>query len=152
MKKILIAEDKGHVKNFLKIIFRLSGYKKLYFAKSGESCVRKMRRLKPDITLLNIDIPGKISGLNVLNVIRNEFSINSCRVILISDKINKKRQNELLKIGASDLITTPLKPVDVISKVENYIGKASERFKNNTESFVSFSPPVFQPVVYSERV
>lgn len=152
MKKILIAENEGNVRNLLKIIFRLSGYKNLYFAKSGESCLRKMRRLKPDITLLNIDIQGKISGVNVLNTIKNEFSINFCNVILLSDKIDKKKQNELLKMGASDLIITPLKPVDVIIKVEKYIGKVSDRFKNNTESFVSFSPPVFRPVVYSERV
>ncbi|MCK4888356.1 MAG: response regulator [Candidatus Aminicenantes bacterium] len=152
MKKILIAEDKGHARNLLKVIFRLSGYKKLYFAKSGESCVRKMRRLKPDIILLNIDIPGKISGVNVIDTIKKESSTCSCNIILLSDKIDKKRQKELLKTGASDLITTPLKPVDVISKVENCIGKVSNRFKSNKENFVSFSPPVFQPVVYSERV
>ena len=152
MKKILIAENNENVRNLLKIIFRLSGYKNLYFAKSGESCIRKIRRLKPDMTLLNIDIPGKIIGLSLIDTIKKESSTPSCNIILLSDKIDKKRKKELLKTGALDLITTPLNPVDVIRKVENCIGKVSNRLKSNTENIISFSPPVFQPVVYSERV
>ncbi len=149
MKKILIVEDKKKLRDLLKLIFRLSGYKKLYYASNSEECVKKMKRLNPDITLLDVDATGKMDIVSALSSIRNQPSISSSNVILFS----KNKKKELIGEGASDLISGPIKPLELISIVEHMIGKRDvDMPQNRTEEIVTYAPASFTPQAYSQRI
>jgi two-component system nitrate/nitrite response regulator NarP len=81
MTSILIADDHPMIAQALEMLLRGTAYIIAGRARSGEETLDQVQRLKPDILLLDVNMPGK-SGIDVLRRIRREDSRR--RVILLT--------------------------------------------------------------------
>ena len=126
--KILIADDHDLIRQGLKSIlgyehdFNIAGE-----AKNGEEVLTLIKVYKPDVLLMDINMPIK-SGLEVLRELRHEaFPV---RVILLTVESDKKTILEAIEIGADGYIlkgSNTAELVDGIRRVcndENYIDKS----------------------------
>ncbi|MFZ2071390.1 MAG: response regulator [Halobacteriota archaeon] len=75
MHKIMVADDKVVIAAQLEELLTSLGYEVVGKAYSGESAVEKARRLRPDLILMDIAIPGKIDGINAAETIKTELDI-----------------------------------------------------------------------------
>lgn len=81
--KILIADDHCMVREGLKQLLELDGdIQVIGEAGDGLSCLRMLEELKPDVTLLDINMP-QMNGLKVLEAIRGNKS-NKNRIIILT--------------------------------------------------------------------
>lgn len=67
MAKLLIAEDDGDIAELYRDAFQEEGFD-VTVVGDGEEAIQAARRLKPDLVLLDIGLPG-MSGLEVLSEI-----------------------------------------------------------------------------------
>jgi len=69
-KKILIVEDEFVVANDLRIMLEAAGYEVMGIAISAEAAMKELEKNIPDIVLLDIQLQGKLSGIDLANCIR----------------------------------------------------------------------------------
>ena len=70
MKRILVADDHPMIRTALEVLLRDTEYQIVGTAGTGAETLREIERLKPDILLLDLQMPGG-SGMEVLRRIRS---------------------------------------------------------------------------------
>ncbi len=73
--KILVVEDEAVISLRLQKRLAEMGYDVPGIAYSGEEAVEKTRRLRPDLVLMDIMIPGKLDGIEAAKKIKAELNI-----------------------------------------------------------------------------
>ena len=108
MLKVLIIDDEPYLREGLKHIvdWKANGFEICGEAADGDEGYRKILDLKPDIILLDIQMPGKL-GLEILKDERKN-GIEG-RFIIISGYSNFKYAKEAIKYGVKEYL---LKPID----------------------------------------
>ena len=79
--RILLADDHPMIRAAIEVLLRDTGYEVVGMAGTGEAALQDIARLRPDILLLDIQMPGG-SGLEVLRQLRADKS--AVRVILLT--------------------------------------------------------------------
>lgn len=94
-------------------------------AKSGEEAMEKLKKIMPDLVLLDINMSG-VSGLDTLKSIRlRDDYIN---VILVSARSDSGDVIKGLDTGADDYICKPFDPMELLARV-----RAQLRIKDLTD-------------------
>ena len=69
MTRVLVADDHPMIRTALEVLLRDTEYEIVGMAGSGEAALREIERLKPDLVLLDLQMPGG-NGMDVLRRIR----------------------------------------------------------------------------------
>jgi two-component system nitrate/nitrite response regulator NarP len=85
LSRILLADDHPMIRTALEVLLRDSEYEIVATAGTGEAALAEVERLKPDILLLDLQMPGG-SGMDVLRRVRVDK--RSLRVILLTAAID----------------------------------------------------------------
>lgn len=110
MKKIAVVEDDEHIGNMLAELLRGEGYETVR-AYSGSEALLLLERARPDLILLDLMLPGA-SGEEVL-----ERAKDICPVIILSAKADVGGKVKNLNAGASDYITKPFDPEELLARI-----------------------------------
>ncbi len=108
MLKVFIADDEYYFRQALKasIDWESNGFTICGEARDGEDALEKICMLKPDIVLLDINMP-MMNGLEVMQMIK-ETEIG-CKVIIITGHDEFDYALQAIQLGVSNFI---LKPID----------------------------------------
>ena len=71
LRNILIADDHSLIRNGLKQVLELDGGYTIWEADNGVDALRQIRNKKPQIAILDIEMPG-LTGFEVAQIIQNE--------------------------------------------------------------------------------
>lgn len=83
--RILLADDHPMIRAAIEVLLRDTPYEVVGMAGTGEAALAEIKQLRPDILLLDIQMPGG-SGLEVLRQLRAERS--SVQVILLTAAVD----------------------------------------------------------------
>ncbi len=103
-KKILIVDDEERVLQSITGVLEDEGFR-IATARSGGEAVEVFQREAPDVTLLDIWMPG-MDGIEVLR--RLKAISPDCQVIMISGHATISTAMAAVKLGAFDFIEKPL--------------------------------------------
>lgn len=103
-KKILIVDDEDRVVQSIAGVLEDEGFR-VATTGSGEEAIRIFRNEEPDVTLLDIWMPG-MDGIEVLK--RLKWIYPDCQVIMISGHATISTAMTAVKLGAFDFIEKPL--------------------------------------------
>ena len=115
MPSVLIADDAAFMRMMLRNILTGAGYEVAGEAEDGAEAVSRYRELRPDLTTMDITMPG-MNGLEALKAIRAEDP--EARVIMCSAMGQKSMVVESFSAGARDFIVKPFQAERVVSAVE----------------------------------
>jgi PAS domain S-box-containing protein len=73
--KILIAEDEQIVAKNIEKRLTADGYHVVASVATGEEAIKKVKKLSPDIILMDIKLKGKIDGIETADIIRRDFQL-----------------------------------------------------------------------------
>ena len=76
MHKIMVVDDEVIITSQLEKRLSMMGYEVVGSASSGEDAVDKARRLKPDLILMDIVMPGTLDGIEAAEIIGAEMDIS----------------------------------------------------------------------------
>jgi len=103
-KKVLIVDDEERVVESIAGVLEDEGFR-VATARSGEEAIRVFQEEKPDVTLLDIWMPG-MDGIEILK--RLKGIAPECQVIMISGHATISTAMTSVKLGAFDFIEKPL--------------------------------------------
>jgi len=117
MYKIMLADDEGIVIDSLKFILEKEFGKEceIKFAKTGRSVIELADKFRPDIAIMDIQMPG-INGIDAMKEIR--FGNKEVIFIVMSAYDKFDYAAEAIKLGVLDYITKPMEKKKIISVVK----------------------------------
>ncbi len=123
-QSVLVAEDERNLVEALSFLMRRAGYE-VSVTHDGPSTVEMTKRIKPDLVLLDIMLPG-FDGFEVVSAIRREAGGKQPRVIMLTAKGHEKDRRKAIGLGVDDYVTKPFSNRDVIERVRALLGQADE--------------------------
>ncbi len=114
--KILLADDSMTAQNMGKKILSDAGYE-VVAVSNGAQAVKKVASEKPDITVLDVFMPG-YSGIEVCERIKKAQETAHIPVLLTVGKMEPFRPEEGTKAGADGLIVKPFEASDLLAAVK----------------------------------
>lgn len=128
-KIVLLVEDDLALRDIYEERFTAEGFQ-VFTAMDGEEAINIALREKPDLILLDIMLP-KISGFDVLDILRNTPETRGIKVVVLSALSQKTDVKRGTNLGADlYLVKSQVTLSDVIAKVKEMVGNSG---KSSTE-------------------
>lgn len=112
---ILVVEDEPEPALLIETFLKRRGFR-VEIAKDGQEGVEKAQKLKPDLVLLDIMLPG-IDGMNVLLALKAKPEIKDIPVIMCTALNGIKEVERCCKWGAAGYVTKPFELARVHEKI-----------------------------------
>ncbi len=116
---ILIVDDQPTNLKMLFSFLQESGFKVLV-AKSGESALKKLQNVSPDLILLDVMMPG-IDGFETCQRLKSSAETKNIPVMFMTALSESMDKIKGLKVGAVDYITKPFQQEEVLARIENQL-------------------------------
>ena len=119
-QKILIVDSDRKSVEVLKKIFSRNNFTAIS-ASGAEQAMSKIKEFKPDLALLDVDLPG-ISGYDLCRIIKKENAMNNIPIIMIAGRaVDVREKVEGLQAGADDFLVKPYAVEELIARVHAVI-------------------------------
>lgn len=121
-KKILLVEDDTALSNVYKSRLELEGFD-VREVSNGEDALSNAIDFKPDLILLDAMMP-KISGFDVLDILRNTQETMDMKVIMLTALSQPKDKERAESLGVDDyLVKSQVVIGDVIDRIKHHLGQ-----------------------------
>ena len=122
-KKILLVEDDVALSGVYKTRLQMEGFD-THEVNNGEDALSAAVDFKPDLILLDAMMP-KISGFDVLDILRNTPATSNIRIIMLTALSQPKDKERAESLGVDDyLVKSQVVISDVIDRVKYHLGMA----------------------------
>ena len=146
-KKVLIVDDEERVVQSIAGVLEDEGFR-VARARSGEEAVEIFRQEGPDVTLLDIWMPG-MDGIEVLK--RLKWIAPDCLVIMISGHATISTAMTAVKLGAFDFIEKPLSLDLLLMTIRRALDRQKELLMiRRSEEIVTEEVPLEEKTVFSK--
>lgn len=123
-KKILLVEDDTALAAVYKSRLELEGFD-IREVNNGEDALSAAVEYKPDLILLDAMMP-KISGFDVLDILRNTPDTSNVRIIMLTALSQPKDKERAEALGVDDyLVKSQVVIGDVVERVKYHLGLAA---------------------------
>ncbi len=123
MKNILVVEDNENNLYLISFILEKMGHK-VIAAKTGEQGVELALNDRPDLILMDIQLPG-INGLEATRRIRASKTAGDVPIIALTSYALVGDREQVLSAGCTGYIEKPINPQKIMGEIERYLeGKA----------------------------
>lgn len=121
MTKIAIVEDDAVINQMYRMKFEASGFE-VFTASDGEAGVELVAKVKPDILLLDIQMPV-MHGDEALAKIRATTTGKTIPVIILTNVGKEEAPTSLKSLGISSyIVKAALTPSQVVTRVKETLG------------------------------
>ena len=125
-RSVLVVEDDEEIAYILNFMLTKEGFE-VTVAKDGNEAMELIdsptdpdMASHPDLVLLDIMLPY-VDGLEILAAIRKKISWKGVPVIMLTAKTQETAVLQAMESGASDYITKPFLPTEVIQRLRKFL-------------------------------
>ncbi len=104
--RILVVEDEQDIAVLIKHTLERSGNTVVNLAYSGDTALRAVRELSPDVVILDLNLPV-LSGIEVCRLLRARPETADIGIIILTARTGEADRVGGLDLGADDYITKP---------------------------------------------
>lgn len=120
-KKILLVEDDTALSAVYRSRLELEGFD-VREVHNGEDALSATVEYRPDLILLDVMMP-KISGFDVLDILRNTPETANVRIIMLTALSQPKDKERAEGLGVDDyLVKSQVVIGDVVARVKHHLG------------------------------
>ncbi|TAK13757.1 MAG: response regulator transcription factor [Anaerolineae bacterium] len=119
--RILVVDDEENILKLVTAYLEKENYEVLT-ASSGLAALEIARRMKPDLLVLDVMLPG-LDGLEALRELRRESDMY---VILLTARAEEVDKIIGLSIGADDYVTKPFSPRELVARIKAGLRRAGQ--------------------------
>jgi DNA-binding response OmpR family regulator len=120
MKRILVVEDYHALADIETLLCQMEGYD-VKIAQTGEEGLSLIGSYQPDLVILDLMLPGEISGNQVLDQIRDDGR-DSPNVLVVSALVNQTTAPELERYLNVQTLPKPFRVQELASRVREMVG------------------------------
>ncbi len=119
-KKILIVDDDPKIVRLLVIRLEVNEYK-AFGAIDSYSCIKMANELKPDLILMDMQLPGT-GGVATFEALKASVFTSMIPIIFISALPEKEVKDLIKDLGADGFFPKPFKIIELLKKIKKLIG------------------------------
>lgn len=123
MESILVIDDEAAIRELLKYNLEKEGYK-VTSASDGEHALNLMDKSKFDLVILDLMLPG-INGLEVCRKMRQDHSLSTIPIIMLTAKGEEIDKVVGLELGADDYVTKPFGVRELLARIKVRLRRTS---------------------------
>jgi len=109
---VLVVDDEPQIRRVLRTTLSFRGYT-ISEASTGEEAVELARKLKPDLVLLDVNLPG-MSGIETCREIRRS---TDAPIIMLTVRNAERDKVVALDAGADDYVTKPFGIEELLARI-----------------------------------
>jgi two-component system, OmpR family, KDP operon response regulator KdpE len=110
--RILVVDDDPQIRRIMRMALTGAGYE-VDDARNGEEGLEKLREFRPDLVLLDINMPG-MGGLAACKAIRSGASV---AIIMLTVRNSEEDKIDALDAGADDFVTKPFSTPELLARI-----------------------------------
>ncbi len=110
-EKILIVEDDGSIRKYMRMILREEGYE-VILAQTGEEALAVISSHCPDLIILDLGLPDMDGG----RIIRDVRKWTNLPILVVSARSHEEDKIAALDQGADDYITKPFSSGELLAR------------------------------------
>jgi len=110
--RILVVDDEPQIRRTMRTTLTGAGYE-VDDAKTGEEALDKLREFRPDLVLLDMNMPG-IGGLATCRAIRSDAGV---AIIMLTVRNTEADKVASLDAGADDFVTKPFSTPELLARI-----------------------------------
>jgi two-component system, OmpR family, KDP operon response regulator KdpE len=110
--RVLIVDDQPKIRRFMRTTLVGDGYE-VDEAKTGEDALERMRDFRPDLIVLDVNMPG-MGGLAACRAIRSDTNI---AIIMLTVRNSEADKVAALDAGADDFVTKPFSTPELLARI-----------------------------------
>lgn len=122
MKHVLVVDD--FRANVIMIQRALSGKYEVSTATSGKEALQKIKVIKPDLVILDIQMP-EMNGIEVLESMIIDPTMKKIPVVFLTGQADREKVTKGFKLGIKDIISKPI----IMTTVEARIDRVFENIE-----------------------
>src|SRR6266568_2556853 len=119
-ERILVVEDETQVSNLIQRYLEKAGYSVVACLASGDAAVREAERLRPDLALMDIHLPGELDGVAAAEWLRERLNIPVVFLTGMADDETLLRSRGAEAFG---YVLKPFRPEDLKASIELALNK-----------------------------
>ena len=123
-KKVLVVDDSDFMLKTMQDL--LDKDYEVTLAKSGLSAIRSITLDRPDLILLDYEMPV-CNGAQVLEMIRAEEDFADIPVIFLTNRVDREIVKKVLELKPEGYLSKSLQPSDVKREIDHFFEKAARR-------------------------
>lgn len=127
MANILLVEDNQNTADFIVRILETAGHK-VFHAKSGLEGARWARASRPDLVLMDFDLPD-VNGRSIVLSLRRQSPPDALPIIAVTVQADEESIKLAKGFGCNAFLAKPFLPEDLLKLVEHFLPT-----QNNDES------------------
>jgi len=139
---IVVAEDDMATRALLRVVLERAGYE-VRQVDNGADALAEILREPPDVALLDIGMP-ELDGLEVTRRLRSEPATSLLPIILVTARGRLEDKVAGLDAGASDFITKPFEPAELLARVRSNqrLSSALTRLENTRDVLIALASAI----------
>ncbi len=118
-KRILVVEDQEDNRTILRDLLTANGFD-LIEAGTGEEGVAAAVREKPDLILMDIQLPG-LDGYEATRQIRANPDLKQTPIIAVTSYALSGDDKKAFAAGCDGYVTKPFSPRQLLAKIKEYL-------------------------------
>jgi two-component system nitrate/nitrite response regulator NarP len=149
MTRLLLADDHPMIRTAIEVLLRETSYEIVGVAASGAETLTAVERLKPDVLLLDLQMPDG-TGMDVFRELKSKGG--APRMIILTAAIDDASLMEAKSLGASGMVLKSSDPayiiecLDRVSRGGQWIDpELAERVQELSDTFGSSGRPALAP-------
>ena len=128
---ILAVDDEEDILELISFNLRKEGYS-VTCVTSGEDALRSARKTLPDLTILDLLLPG-LDGLEVCRRLKTDPKTSHIPIIMLTAKTEEADIVTGLELGADDYVTKPFSPRVLLARVKAVLRRKAGEPTGETE-------------------
>ena len=118
-KRVLVVEDQDDNRRIIRDLLTSNGFE-LIEAETGDEGVAVAAREKPDLILMDIQLPG-LDGYEATRRIRANPDLKTTPVIAVTSYALSGDDKKAFAAGCNGYVTKPFSPRQLLDKIREYL-------------------------------
>lgn len=106
-RRVLVIDDDASARRMMRRALERAGYEVLDAA-DGRSGFELMRVELPDVVLLDLRMPGELSGTDVLELARRTLETRELRIAVVTASAHSEARDQLDSLGCDAFVEKPV--------------------------------------------
>src|SRR3989304_65820 len=120
-KNVMVVEDNEKNRKLMRVVLKAKGYN-IIEASTGEEALNLLKNQKPDIILMDIQLPG-IDGITLIKQVKGDITTKDIPIIGVYGYAMKGDAQKILETGCDAYVSKPINTQELPLIVEKYIKK-----------------------------
>ena len=86
----------------------------------GQACIKKAKEVKPDLILLDIQMPG-MNGIEVCKVLKKDERTRDIPVIFVTASTDNETLKEAFESGGNDYVRKPVNKIELLVRIKSVL-------------------------------